>query len=174
MPTAGKARLFKVGKRSLRTTGKAQLFTTSGRCSECCTPYVLASFVTNGNTAPCWSLTPYQGTGRATPCAFWRLIETGSCYPGGYPWYGAGCVDSTGRLVGLPSQFCTSYYYNGYMQLQIGCRSASGTQINWPGSCQSTSSVYSCSQNGSGGGGGGGGGGGDAEPVVGPPDPPTA
>jgi len=76
-------------------------------------------------------------------------------------------VDSTGRLVGLPSQFCTSYYYNGYMQLQIGCRSASGTQFNWPGSCQSTSSVYSCG----GGAAGGGGGGGDIEPELPAPGP---
>ena len=35
MATAGKARLFKTGKRSLRTTGKAQVFPTTGRCSEC-------------------------------------------------------------------------------------------------------------------------------------------
>jgi len=83
------------------------------------------------------------GPGVATPCAFWRLIETGSCYRYSHPWYGAGCVDSTGRLVGLPSSFTSQYSYNGYMQLQIGCRSASGTQINWPGSCQPTSSVYS-------------------------------
>lgn len=168
MPTAGKARLFKVGKRSLRTTGKAQLFTTSGRCSECCTPYVLASFTTNSSN-PTWNLTPYQGPGKATPCAFWRLIETGSCYPYSYPWYGAGCVDSTGRLVGLPSSFTSQYSYNGYMQLQIGCRSASGTQINWPGSCQSTSSVYSCG--GGAAGGGGGGGGGDIEPELPAPGP---
>jgi hypothetical protein len=63
MATAGKARLFKVGKRSLRTTGKAQIFTTSGRCSECCTPYVLASFVTNSSN-PTWNLVPYQGPTR--------------------------------------------------------------------------------------------------------------
>lgn len=144
MATAGKARLFKVGKRTLRTSGKAQLFNAAGHCSECCTPYVLASFTTNRNTAPCWDLTPYQGPGKATPCAFWRLIELGNCYPGSYPWYGAGCVDKEGRLVNLPSQFCSNYYYNGYMQLQIGCRSASGTQINWPGTCQPTSAVYSC------------------------------
>jgi len=143
MATAGKTRLFKTGKRSLRSNAKAQIFTTSGRCSECCTPYVLASAVTNSGN-PTWNLTPYQGPGKATPCAFWRLIETGNCYPAAYPWYGAGCVDSTGQLVGLPSSFTSRFSYNGYMQLQIGCRSSGGTQINWPGTCQNLTNVYSC------------------------------
>lgn len=143
MPTAGKARLVWVGKRSLRTNGKAQLFIGSGRCSECCTPYVLAAFVTN-STNPTWNLTPYQGPWKAKPCTFWRLIETGSCYPAAYPWYGAGCVSHQGMLLSLPDSFTTTFAYDGFMELQIGCRSASGTEINWPGSCQSTSSVYSC------------------------------
>lgn len=143
MATTGKARLFKVGKRALRTNGMAQLFNANGHCSECCTPYVLASFTTNSDT-PYWDLTPYQGAGKATPCAFWRLIETGSCFPYSYPWYGAGCVNHAGQLVNLPGLFHSHYYYNGYLQLQIGCRSASGTQISWPGTCLMTTSVYSC------------------------------
>lgn len=80
MATAGKARLFKLGKHSLRTTGQAQVSTTSEWCCECCTPYVLASFVANADN-PMWNLTLYQGPGVGTPSALWRLIETGSCYP---------------------------------------------------------------------------------------------
>ena len=52
MATASKAGLFKTGERSLPTSGKAQVFTTSGRCSECCTPYVLASFTESSVTTP--------------------------------------------------------------------------------------------------------------------------
>ena len=94
-------------------------------------------------------LTPFQGDHKAPPHSYWRLIEMGSCYPGGYPWYGAGCVNGQGRLVGLPNQFRSGYPYNGYMQLQIGCLGENDEHqitphIDWPGTCQKLSPVYAC------------------------------
>jgi len=59
-------------QRRAASGAKARVLTTSGRCSDCCTPYVLASFTTNSSN-PTWNLTPYQEPGKATPCAFWRL-----------------------------------------------------------------------------------------------------
>ena len=115
----------------------------------CCEPVRLASFTTNSAT-PRWDLTPYQGPNQATAGTFWRIIEVGFCYPYGYPWYAAGCVDADGRLVGLPNQFVSSYTYNGYLELQIGCEnpgsSTQSTTIEWPGSCQTSTfrSLFPC------------------------------
>ncbi len=141
MPTPGKAVVRQSGKRGVNASGKAMVFDQDGCCRSCCpcVPYVLASRVTNSSN-PVWDLTPYQGPTKATPCSFWRLIEVGTCYPYAYPWYGAGCVDSDGRLVGLPDQFVTGFAYDGYMELQIGCQSPDGLSILWPGTCQTQSS----------------------------------
>jgi len=147
MATAGKIVTLDNGKRGTLSSGKIALFNDDGECRDCCcdpcTPHVLASHVTNSSN-PTWDLTPYQGPDQAPTCSYWRLIETGYCYPRSYPWYGAGCVDETGRLVGLPDSFTSHYYYNGYLSLQIGCLNSTGTAINWPGTCQTTSGVFSC------------------------------
>jgi len=146
MPTAiaGKTRLTKNGKRSLAGLGKGQVFATDQpgfRC--CCVPAVLAAFITSP-THPCEDLRGLQGPRMATPCSFWRLIEVGTCYPGLHPWYGAGCVDPSGTLKGLPNKFCTTFPYEGHMELQIGCRLPSDRIIYWPGSCDSPTPDYVC------------------------------
>jgi len=149
MATQGKTVILETGKRGLRQSGKGALYDEDGKCPECCCKIkVLASFVTNSQN-PVWDLTPYQGERMASPGAFWRLIEMGSCYPGYYPWYGAGCVDANGKLVGLPNEFRSGYSYNGYMQLQIGCENENDEHqvdphIDWPGTCRTPSPVYSC------------------------------
>jgi len=116
-----------------------------------CKPRVLGASITN-STDPvrrCWELILFLGTNpfRAachTRCGFWRLIELGDCYPGGYPWYGAGCIDENGVLIGLPDEFCSGFPYDGFMELQIGCLSADETVIEWPGECQTTTPVFDC------------------------------
>ena len=144
MPEQGKSVVLESGKRGIQKNGKGAVYNEDGKCSTCCEcePFVLAQTVTNSSNRT-WDLTPYQGPDQAPPGTYWRLIELGSCYPGGYPWYGAGCVDGDGKLAGLQGSF-TGQSYNGYMDLQIGCESDDGTQIEWPGSCQTTSYKYSC------------------------------
>ena len=146
MDIAGKAVVLEGGKRGLLPGGKAGVYDADGNCSTCCgcDPVVLGAFTTNRGSSPCWDLTPYQGQHKAPPHSYWRLIEMGSCYPGSYPWYGAGCVDGHGELVNLPNQFCSNYYYNGYIQLQIGCYDPTDDLIHWPGTCRTTSPRYSC------------------------------
>jgi len=106
-----------------------------------CTPYVLGSHTTTGSL-PTWDLRPFKGPGKGPiKDAYWRLIEMGSCFPGAHPWYGAGCVDGTGTLVGLPDSFTSAYFYPGYMELQIGCACDNPgpyfvTAVCWPGICQ--------------------------------------
>jgi hypothetical protein len=91
----------------------------------CCQPKVLAKEITNSSN-PVWDLTPYQGDGMAPPGARWRLRETGSNL-----LYGNGTVDKNGKLTDLTSEFRSSYSYDGYMQLEIGCVQNNG-QIKWP------------------------------------------
>lgn len=150
MATAGKTVVRKGGKRGLLAGGKGAVFNADAECPECCCPpcepFVLASFTTNAQN-PVWDLTPYQGPDQAPYCAYWRIIEVGYCYPYGYPWYGAGCVDRDGRLVGLPDQFVSHYSYDGYLELQIGCLEIDewgGEQIHWPGDCQPYSWRFPC------------------------------
>ncbi len=81
-----------------------------------CTPRVIATYTTNRNN-PIWDLTPYQGNGIGQPHAKWRLFERG--YENDS--YDSGDIDANGKLVGLPSQFESSYYYDGFMELQQGC-----------------------------------------------------
>lgn len=83
MATPGMAVILVGGKRGLRPGGKAAVFNIDGECPGCCQcePFVLGSFTTNRYYNPCWDLTPYQGPGKAPPGSFWRLIETGYCYP---------------------------------------------------------------------------------------------
>ncbi len=81
-----------------------------------CQPRIIATAVTNRNN-PTWDLTPYQGNGIGTPFAKWRLFERS--YENDS--YESGDIDKNGKLVGLPSKFESSYYYDGYMELQQGC-----------------------------------------------------
>jgi len=146
MGETGKAVVLESGKRGVHASGKVGVFNAEGECPSCCgcEPFTLASATTNRNSPP-WNLTPYQGDHMAPPHSYWRLIEMGSCYPRWHPWYGAGCVNGSGRLVGLPNQFQSGYYYDGYMQLQIGCLDPDDPNyILWPGSCQSRTPRYSC------------------------------
>lgn len=62
--TGVKARLFKTGNRSMRTTGKVQVFSTSGHCSDCCTPYVLASSTDSRVTTPALAMHVIQDNER--------------------------------------------------------------------------------------------------------------
>jgi hypothetical protein len=121
--------------------GKLESFVDSGFESrgkgECvCQIYVLAAKVLNGLSGPvCWTLTQYEGPGVArVGCGYWRLLEVSSCFPESFPWYGAGIVDAEKRLVNMRDIFCSEYGYDGYMQIQVGCRE--GSQIHWPGTCQ--------------------------------------
>ncbi|MCL2118624.1 MAG: hypothetical protein FWH27_09385 [Planctomycetaceae bacterium] len=56
----------------------------------------------------------------------WRIIERSYRLN-----YGNGTVNDERELVSLPSQFRTTYSYNGYMELQIGCEDENGN-IEWP------------------------------------------
>jgi hypothetical protein len=147
MSTPGKTVLKSNGKRGLKIAGKGAVYDENGECKPCCCqPKVIAQTITNSGN-PVWDLTPYQGPGQATPGAYWRLIELGSCYPGYYPWYGAGCVDANGEMIGLPDQFYGNSY-DGYMYLQQGCPDIdfySQEIIQWPAlGCQDQTLRYTC------------------------------
>ena len=105
-----------------------------GEICEDCQKRVIATHTTNRETNPTWDLTPYQGAGVGDPKASWRIFETS----GGVE-YGRGDIDETGVLVGLPDEFTSRYYYDGYMELQQGCRNPCCTEemgcwdnISWP------------------------------------------
>lgn len=107
------------------------------RCKKCpcdCEPKVIASQTVNNRSDDeiprCFDLTPYQGDGIGAPLHKWRLIETGACLR-----YNLGDINEDGKLVGLPSSFCSNYSYNGYMSLQQGCIQKDGS-IKWPGTCR--------------------------------------
>lgn len=96
-----------------------------------CEPELLGSFVTN-NDNPIWDLSEFLGSGVGPPGGYWRLIEIDYCVI-----YERGCIDGSGELVGLPNEFRSNYYYNGYMELQIGCISEDDPYyIDWPGDCE--------------------------------------
>lgn len=101
-------------------------------CCPCsCMPRVIASFTTNRDN-PVWNLTQYQGAGVGTPCGYWRVYETS-----GSVEYNRGKIDKDGTLVGLPNEFRSSYYYDGYMELQQGCCDNNEAccdewYVNWP------------------------------------------
>jgi len=96
-----------------------------------CSTTVIARYTTNRDN-PTWDLTPYQGAGVGKPNTFWRVYETS----GGVEYH-RGNIDENGTLTGLPSSFTSSYYYDGYMQLQQGCPNQCCTEewcdeIQWP------------------------------------------
>lgn len=94
-----------------------------------------------------WDLTSYQNTGRATPGSYWRIVQNDGIHEPfptfGAPWWAAGTVDGTGKLVNLPDTFwCDSAILQ--FVLEQGC--SDGTTITWinldsPGF--NTSPVYS-------------------------------
>jgi len=104
----------------------------------CCKPQVLASTITNraeGKTT--WNLKPYQREKMGLPGHRWRIRDVGEshhrdpkAYCSGSQYYN-GTIDEKGRLTGLPDQFVSSYYYNGYMELQMGCVRDDGS-VEWP------------------------------------------
>ena len=87
------------------------------KCKDCsdCETKVIASFTTNRDN-PIWDLTPYQGDGVGDPNTKWRVFEKS----GGVQYYD-GDINENGKLVGLPNEFESSYYYDGFMELQQGC-----------------------------------------------------
>ena len=110
-------------------------------CDECpvekiCQPCVIASFVTHGKDGrDTWNLTPYQGEGIGFPGAVWRIRDVGESHhhdPSASctgTVYESGEIDETGTLVGLPKKFVSKYDYEGYMELQQGCRTENGDII---------------------------------------------
>ena len=110
--------------------GAIAVFNKNGECTTCCgnecKPYVLARKTTNSQN-PIWDLTPYQGPNIARKnSTHWRIIERSYRII-----YGRGTVNDERELVDLPNQFRTSYSYNGYIELQIGCEDENGN-IEWP------------------------------------------
>ena len=103
-------------------------------CSDSCDyqTTVIARYTTNRDN-PIWDLTPYQRAGVGKPNTFWRLWERS-----GELEYNRGEIDANGTLVGLPSQFVSEYYYDGFMELQQGCPNPCCTvyscwdEISWP------------------------------------------
>ena len=104
-------------------------------CPCDCEPKVLGSKVLNGSSEnedeKCWDLTPYQGNEVGTPGFYWRLIEVGDPRDCGGSQYGSGNIDECGKLVGLQDEYCSTYSYDGYMELQQGCPDEEGN-IKWP------------------------------------------
>jgi len=116
----------KKGKGKVRKDGTLAVYNADGNCPNCCCkPKILASYTTN-SSHPVWDLTPWQGANQAPSGSVWRLRERGAGLI-----YGSGTVDANGRLVGLPDSFRSSYSYDGYMQLEIGCPQPNGS-IRWP------------------------------------------
>ena len=124
-------------KKLIWNKGKGKLIVCE--LCPCCEPKVIASTITNRNDGRAeWNLKPYQNVkGLAAPGAYWRIRDVGEAHhdDNGKPCsgiiYNTGRVDKDGILTGLPDKFVSSYSYNGYMELQIGCRDENGS-IKWP------------------------------------------
>ena len=126
----GTITLFAKGRIGVLKGGAIAVYNKDGECLTCCggdcKPYVMARKTTNSQN-PIWDLTPYQGPGKArNGSTHWRIIERSYRLT-----YGNGTVDEYRELVNLPDQFRTSYSYNGYIELQIGCEDENGN-IDWP------------------------------------------
>lgn len=111
-------------------------------CTKCpciCEPKVIASKITNRAKGRAeWDLRKYQNRkGLATPGAYWRIRDVGEAHhnDSGQPCSGTiyynGRVNDEGVLEGLPDRFVSTFDYDGYMELQIGCMNDSGS-IVWP------------------------------------------
>jgi hypothetical protein len=107
----------------------------------CCVPELLDSFETGLPDEPIpWDLSEYyEKENIATPGSYWRLTNQYMSYVPEEK----GCVDETGKLVGLPESIApTSYKYLWIFKLEIGCLTEDGTQIEWPENKKT--SVFSC------------------------------
>lgn len=109
------------------------------RCPCKCKPKVIGSFVTNGSdeSRKKWDLTPYQGKNVGTPGGYWRIRDVGESHhnnseePCSGSIYNSGSINNKGELEGLPDEFVSGYYYDGYMELQQGCEDEDGNLV-WP------------------------------------------
>ena len=108
------------------------------RICPCCKPKVIASAITNAQSGRReWDLTPYQKEWIGLPGARWRLRDVGEAHHNNSSAscsgtvYRNGTIDDNGKLVGLPDKFTSTYSYNGYMELQMGCVREDGS-VEWP------------------------------------------
>lgn len=115
------------------------------RCPCDCHPRVIGSKKLNGSKddkeEKCWDLKPYKKPDTGTPFARWRLIEVGEDGECDGSHYGSGEIDECGRLVGLEDEFCSSFSYDGYMELQEGCYDYEKGKWRWP--CPEDKNDYS-------------------------------
>lgn len=132
MATSGNAVLGR-GKRVLNPQGYARIFNAAGKCEDACCIVVAAEEVTNEDN-PIWVLPIDIGANVA--CAYWRLIETGTCWPPFFPWFGADVIDENGTFVNAPLVFESLFPHDGFIELQIGCKNEDGQTIDWSGDCQ--------------------------------------
>ena len=102
----------------------------------CCTSKVIASITFNGNGT--WDLTPYQGEDIGLGSLYWRLRNNHM----GYVPMRYGCIDGSGKLVGLPDSISSdSYKYTWTFVLETGCPDENG-KILWANG--ERSSVFQC------------------------------
>ena len=88
------------------------------KCPPCeCKPRVLAKWLLKPGTT--WNLRPYQAKGFAGYARYRRKWQIKECSGGRR--YQKGDIAPDGTLLGLPDSFKAIYYYNGYMNLQMGC-----------------------------------------------------
>jgi len=109
------------------------------RCPCKCEPKVIGSFITNGSdeSRKRWNLKPYQGEHVGDYGGYWRIRDVGEAHHNNPEAscsgsiYNSGTISKTGVLEGLPDEFVSGYYYDGYMELQQGCEDEDGN-IVWP------------------------------------------
>ena len=135
----------KRGRKSLPVVVRVQKETTACLCNgfatltegEACVPTVIAFHRVDSAADFVWDLTPYQGPGIAPPNTRWRIVTTRNVAPYIYdPWWGRGCIDGTGTLVGLPASVDFTGILVPFSQtayLVKGCPLGDPvTEIRWP------------------------------------------
>lgn len=100
-------------------------------CPCVCLPKVIGSKKVNGSDpkTAVWDMREFKEDGIGTPFSRWRLVEVDNpryCYR---LYYCEGEIDECGRLIGLPDIFTSTYDYDGYMEIQQGCKSDTGEWI---------------------------------------------
>ena len=144
MGAPGKAALEAGGKRGLKPCGKAGCFLPDGTC-PCCSPCkieTLGEKVLAPNQT--WDLTPFQGPGKASPGAYYRIDPIVPCPAVWTNFFGRGCVDQQGELEHLRSSVRNFFSYTITVALQIGCYDAGEDKIHWPGTCHPWTPKFSC------------------------------
>lgn len=113
-------------------------FNTSAVYSDfsCLSYYVTRKGFAYDPAGHTWDLTPWQNNWRGYPGSKWRILVLGyisNPVPDAYPWYGAGTVDASGFLAGLPNNisFPHSDVFLGNLTgiIETGCDN--GTTITW-------------------------------------------